>query len=174
MSDTGDLEGNLTVTFTGLEGLRRRMEERNGDEAERKRYLEDQVKEYIPAASEVELKNKPEWNSSAGPLVAEFTLKVPGWASGAGRRALLPVGLFSATEKRLFDHAVRVHPIYFEYPFQKVDDITIELPAGWQTTSLPAAKNVDQKAVVYTSKGERQEPAALDSDVSSRSSSCRS
>ena len=54
----------------------------------------------------------------------------------------------------MFDHAVRVHPIYFEYPFQKVDDITIELPAGWQTTSLPAAKNVDQKAVVYTSKAE--------------------
>ena len=92
------------------------------------------------------------WNSSATPLVAEFALKVPGWASGAGRRALVPVGLFSATEHHLFDHAVRVHPIYFEFPFQKIDDITIELPAGWQTTSLPAAQNVDAKAVVYTLK----------------------
>jgi len=152
LSDTGDLEGNLTVTFTGLEALRRRVEERNGDEAERKRFLEDQVKEYIPAASEVDLKNKPDWTSSAVPLVAEFALKVPGWASGAGRRALVPVGLFSASEKHLFDHAVRVHPIYFEFPFQKVDDISIELPSGWQTTGLPAAKNVDAKVLVYTLK----------------------
>jgi transglutaminase-like putative cysteine protease len=154
LSDSGDIEGNLTVTFTGLEALRRRVEERNVDEAERKTFLEDQVKEYIPAASEVDLKNKPDWNSSAVPLVAEFTLKIPGWASGAGRRALVPVGLFSATEHHLFDHAVRVHPIYFEFPFQKVDDITIELPAGWQTTSLPAAQNVDAKAVVYSLKVE--------------------
>ena len=154
LSDTGDLEGNLTVTFTGLEALSRRVEERNSDEAERKAFLEDQVKEYIPAASEVDLKNKPDWNSSANPLVAEFALKVPGWASGAGRRALVPVGLFGATEKHLFDHSVRVHPIYFEFPFEKIDDITIELPAGWQTTSLPAAQNVDQKVVVYILKVE--------------------
>src|SRR5438132_3687117 len=154
LSDTGDLEGNLTVTFTGLEALSRRVEERNVDEAERKKFLEDQVKEYIPAASDVDLKNKPDWNSSATPLVAEFALKVPGWASGAGRRALVPVGLFSATEHHLFDHAVRVHPIYFEFPFQKIDDITIELPAGWQTTSLPAAQNVDAKVVVYSLKVE--------------------
>jgi len=154
LSDTGDLEGNLTVTFTGLEALRRRVEERNVDAAERKKFIEDQVKEYIPAASEVDLKNKPDWNSSAVPLVAEFSLKVPGWVSGAGRRALVPVGLFSATEQHLFDHAARVHPIYFEFPFQKVDDITIELPAGWQTTSLPAAQNQDGKVVLYTLKVE--------------------
>jgi hypothetical protein len=153
-SDTGDLEGSLRVTFTGLEALWRRVEERNVDEAERKKFLEDQVKEYIPAASEVDLKNKPEWNSSAVPLVAEFELKVPGWVSGAGRRALVPVGLFSATERHLFDHTVRVHPIYFEFPFEKVDDITIELPAGWQTTSLPTAQNVDSKVVVYSLKVE--------------------
>jgi len=154
LSDTGDLEGNLTVTFTGLEALSRRVEERNVDEAERKKFLEDQVKEYIPAASDVDLKNKPDWNSSAVPLVAQFALKIPGWASGAGRRALVPVGLFSATEHHLFDHAVRLHPIYFEFPFQKVDEITIELPAGWQTTSLPAAQNVDAKVVVYSLKVE--------------------
>ena len=93
--------------------MRRRVEERNEDETARKKFLEDEVREYIPAAIDVELTNKPEWNSSAPSLVAEFSLKVPGWASGAGRRALLPVGLFSATEKHLFDHTNRVHPIYF-------------------------------------------------------------
>jgi hypothetical protein len=81
-------------------------------------------------------------------------MKVPGWASGAGRRAMLPVGLFSATEKHLFDHTQRVHPIYFEFPFQKADDVTIELPLGWQVSSTPKAVNQDAKAIVYTMKAE--------------------
>ena len=154
LSDTGDLEGTLEETFTGLEALQRRVEERNLDETDRRKFLEDQVREYVPAAIEVELTNKPEWNSSAPTLVAEFNLKVPGWASGAGRRALVPVGLFSGSEKRLFDHANREHAIYFEYPFQRMDDVTLELPAGWRTESLPPARNQGGQVVAYFLKVE--------------------
>lgn len=150
LTETGDLEGKLTLTFTGLEGLRRRVEQNNEDETEHKKFLEEQAQEYIPAACQIELVNKPDWKTSASPLVAEFTLKVPGWAAQAGRRVLLPVGLFSATEKHLFDHATRVHPIYFEFPFQKLDDITIEPPAGWQITSVPAPQNQDGHVIAYT------------------------
>jgi hypothetical protein len=152
LSDTGDLEGTLEVTFTGLEALQRRVEERHVDDTDRKKFLEDQIREYIPATIEVELTNKPEWNSSAPTLVADFHLKVAGWASGAGRRALVPVGLFSASEKRLFDHANRVHPIYMEYPFEKVDDVTMELPAGWQVTSLPPARDKIGQIIAYSLK----------------------
>jgi hypothetical protein len=85
-------------------------------------------------------------------LVAVYDLKVPGWASAAGRRALLPFGLFSATEKQLFDHTNRVHPLYFEYPFQKEDEVTIQLPLGWQVSSLPKDLSQDAKAAVYVRK----------------------
>ena len=154
LSDTGDLEGKLTVTITGLEASHRRVEERLADDAERKKFLEDEVKESIPAASEVELTNKPDWKASTPPLVAEFTLKVPGWVSGAGRRVLLPVGLFGAPERHLFDHADRVQPIYFQYPFQRVDDIDIELPLGWQISTLPAPQKQDAHVIVYSMKAE--------------------
>jgi hypothetical protein len=150
LDDTGSLEGKLTITFTGLEALWRRQEERNVDETDRKKFLEDQVREYIPVGIDVELTNKPDWGSSSEKLVAEYDLKVPGWVSGAGRRALLPVALFGATEKQLFEHANRVHPIYFEFPFEKIDDVTIELPLGWQVSSVPPAKNQDAKLIVYT------------------------
>lgn len=152
--DTGDLEGTLTMTFTGLEASRRRVEERDADDEARKKFLEDQVRECIPAGIEVELTNKPEWKSSAASMVAEYHLKIPGWASGAGRRALLPVGLFSATEKHLFEHANRAHPIYFEFPFQRLDDISIELPLDWQVSSLPPATKQDGHIIVYTLKTE--------------------
>jgi hypothetical protein len=152
LDDTGSLAGKLIITFTGLEALSRRQEERNVDETDRKKFLEEQVKEYIPVGIDVELTNKPDWGSSSETLVAEYDLKVTGWASSAGRRALLPVALFGATEKRVFEVSNRVHPIYFEFPFRKVDDVTIELPLGWHVSSLPPAKNQDAKAIVYTLK----------------------
>lgn len=155
LADSGDLEGKLTVTYTGLEASQRRVQQRNADGVARKTFLENQVKAAIPAGSEVELINRPEWSGTASPLVAEFSLKVPGWVSGAGRRALLPVGIFSAGEKRLFDHARRTHPIYFEYPFQKLDDITIELPPGWQVSRVPPVKeHGGGNAVAYALKAE--------------------
>jgi len=83
LTSDGSLEGKLTVTFTGLEAQWRRVQERNEDEAHRKKLLEDYVKEIVPVGIEVELVNKPEWTSSAPSLVAEYTLKVPGWVAGA-------------------------------------------------------------------------------------------
>jgi len=153
LTDTGDLEGKLTVTFTGLEAAERRVEERLADNTARKKYLEDEVEGSIPAASEVDLTNTPDWKSSA-PLVAEFALKVPGWMSGAGRRALLPVGLFGNQEKGVFAHSDRVHQIYLEHPFERVDDINIELPLGWQIGTLPAPKKENGSIVVYTMQAE--------------------
>jgi hypothetical protein len=154
LTDTGDLEGRLAVTFTGLLALQRRLEEINEDDATRKKFLEDEAQQFIPVGSQADLVNKPEWTSSTVPLVAEFDIKVPGWAAQAGRRVLLPVGLFSASEKHLFDHAFRAHPIYFEFPFEKVDDITIEPPLGWLVASLPPAQTRDLKAVSYTLNAE--------------------
>jgi hypothetical protein len=154
LSDSGDLEGKLTVTYIGLEASRRRAEEHLADAADRKKYLEDDVKSSIPVGCDVELTNQPEWKTSTPSLVAEFTLKVLGWASGAGHRALLPVGLFGAPEKHLFDHANRVHPIYFEFPFERTDDVSIDLPLGWQITTLPAPQKQDAHIVTYTSKAE--------------------
>jgi hypothetical protein len=156
LSETGDLQGKLTITFTGLEAMQRREEERNQDDTERRKYLEEHVREYIPAAIELELTNKPGWNNPDSPLVAEFSLKVPGWASGAGRRVLVPVGLFAGTEKHLFDHAGRVHPIYMEFPFQKIDDVTIELPPGWQVNSLPSEQKQDGHVITYAMKVENE------------------
>jgi hypothetical protein len=155
LSDTGDLEGKLTVTLTGLEAMSRRMEERNADDAERKKVFEEQVKEYIPAAAELELTNQPDWKSSSQPLVAEFSVKIPGWISAAGSRAMLPVGIFSGTEKHVFEHANRVHPVYFQFPFEKTDDVTIDLPVGWQVQSLPQPRNQDSHVVAYALKAEK-------------------
>jgi len=149
LNEEGGLEGTVTVTYYGLEARDLRLEHRSGDDAARKRDLEDRLKRSIPASAEIELKNKPDWKSSNQPLVAEFEVNIPGWLSGAGKHMLLPTGVFSAAEKHMFEHAHRTFPVYFEYCYQKIDNLTISLPPGWQVSSKPKPINQDLKAVAY-------------------------
>jgi hypothetical protein len=154
LSDDGSLEGKVTVSYAGLEAQTLRVQERHEDDAARKTHLEDLLKEYVPASMDVELKNKPDWKSANDPLVAEYEIKIGGWASNAGKRALLPVGLFGGPEKHIFEHTKRTFPIYFPFPFQRVDEVNIQLPAGWQVGSVPKPVDQDSKAVQYTLKVE--------------------
>ena len=154
LDSEGTLTGKLTVTYWGSDAQSLRIEERIEDETSRKKLLEDMVRETIPAAIEVDLVNHPDWSSSSPSLQTEYSLKVPGWVAGAGKRALLPVGLFSSPEKSIFEHSGRVHPVYFHYPYRKVDDITIELPLGWKVASLAKSVDRDAKAAAYTMKSE--------------------
>jgi len=156
LTDQGSLEGTLTVTYSGLEALYLRMDQKDQDDASRKKLLEDLVREAIPVGIEVDLTNQPDWNSSSPTFVAQYSLKVPGWVSSAGHRALFPLGLFSLNEKHLFEHAERTYAVYFPYPFQKIDDVTVVMPVGWKVDNLPAPVSRDARAVGYTLKAEDQ------------------
>jgi hypothetical protein len=154
LAANGTLEGKMTVTFTGEEALWRRHEERNEDDAGRKQFLEDEIKADVPSGIVVELTNRPDWNSASPALVAEYDLKIPGWASIAGQRAVMPVGLFGGQDKRTFQHQTREHPLYFAFRHQSADDVTIELPPNWQVSSSPQPTREDGKVLNYASSCE--------------------
>ena len=150
MNDDGALEGKLTVTYAGLEAHWRRIEERDEDGTEKKKFLEDEVKSWVPVGIDISLTNQPDWTSSSVTMVAVFDFKVEGWASPAGKKILIPVSLFSAADKHMFEHAHRVHPIYFDFPTQAKDDVKLQLPLNWSVVSVPRIPAQDQKVVVYS------------------------
>ena len=151
---TGSLEGKVTVTYTGIEASRRRLLQRHADDTARTQLLERDLQADVPVGIEQKLVNAPDWTSSETPLVAEFDLKVPGWASSAGKRMLLPVGLFGAGEKHTFEHGARTNPLYFSFPRQYVDDVSIDLPDGWRVASIPGPRTADLKLAKYTMSSE--------------------
>lgn len=159
LNEEGGLEGPVKVTYTGLEALDRRLGQRFGDATQRKEYLEEELKNVIPATAEVELKNKPDWDSSDEKLVAEYDVKIPGWASSAGRHVVLPLGLFAGAQKHVFEHTQRTHAIYFSYMFQTEDQTKITLPAGWKVGSLPTEVHLDATAAEYRIQAEKKENA---------------
>lgn len=152
LSENGELEGKLTVTYTGLEAMYHRLEERNDDDVARKKDLEERVTSQIASHAEAELTNKPDWTDSETPLVAEFNLKITDVTVNAGSRTVMPAAFFTVAEKNIFEHANRVHPIYIDYPYEKSDDLTVELPSGWHVGSVPSEQNVGQKVIHYSLK----------------------
>jgi hypothetical protein len=157
LDEEGSLEGSVKVTYTGLEALGKRLSYRLSDDTQRKEYLEEELKNVIPAAAEVELKNKPDWNSSDEKFVAEYSVKVPGWANPAGKHVVLPLSLFAGAQKHMFEHSQRTYAIYFAYMFQTEDATRIALPEGWKVESLPKEFHLDAKAADYRIHAEGKE-----------------
>jgi hypothetical protein len=54
----------------------------------------------------------------------------------------------------MFEHSARVHPLYFTFPYQHTDEIAIELPPGWQVSSVPKARADDIKVATYNSSAQ--------------------
>ncbi|HWS17183.1 MAG TPA: hypothetical protein VN223_04175, partial [Candidatus Elarobacter sp.] len=64
-------------------------------------------------------------------LTAIFSVEMPGYASTAGKRLLVPAYLFQARQMDAFKHMDRKFPIYFPYAFGEVDKINISMPGGY-------------------------------------------
>lgn len=156
MGDDGMVEGKLTVTYVGQEAMSRRIEADEDDDAERRKSLVDEVKGWVPAGATVELTNSPEWNGSDGALVAEFNLKTQTWGTQTGRRLLVSQSFFANPVARQFDHPSRTYPVYFDYAYTFMDDITMQLPLVFRVTSVPASQDRTNGMGFYQISSENQ------------------
>lgn len=145
----GSLQGNLKVVFTGQEALQRRLDNRDKDEVGRRKGLQEEVQTWLPAGSSVELKSVGPWEKAANTLAADFSIQVRNFATVAGRRLLLPMGIFQSTKAYPFQSATRIHPIYFPYPYQAIDEVTVQLEDGQKVETLPAPRNQETPFASY-------------------------
>ena len=141
LDESGGLEGTVTITYSGLEAFDRRFDARTLDEVAKRESLEKELQRWIPRPSEATLQNKPEWSRSDSTLTAEFHVKIKDWATPAGQRLLCPEGVFSGTDHSSFQSDTRVHDLYFPFPSETRDSISLSIPAGYHIDLLPAAKS---------------------------------
>jgi hypothetical protein len=133
----GNLQGKLQVSWTGQEALELRQDQVIEDTVERRKTLEDRVKGWLPAGSTVELTAVPDWEGSEAPLRADFVIKVPGAAMISRRRLILSPEILESGGGAIFRSPDRTNPVYFRYPFERVDQITFQLPPGAEVENLP-------------------------------------
>lgn len=137
LSEDGSLKGKVVLEFNGAEALEHRLDGIDRDEAGRKKDLEDELKQWLPAGSLVKMDVAQGWENSDTSLAARFDVEVPNYATLAGKRFLIPAFLFQSKENQAFAHGQRKYPVYFPYPFTDNDAFIVQVPAGFTLESIP-------------------------------------
>lgn len=145
----GNLKGTITVQYEGGEGLEHRLDEMNADDAGKKKDLEDELETWLPNGAIAKLVKAEGWNASDGPLTAVFDVELPGYASSAGKRLLVPAYLFQARQMDAFKHAERKFPVYFPYAFSESDRVNIKIPDGYSLETVPQEQAARLGYAVY-------------------------
>jgi hypothetical protein len=145
----GNLKGSATVAYSGQEALTRRLQTLEKDDVEFRKDAEEDVRAYMPHGASVKLLSIEGQEEAENPLTLHFQIDVPNFAVTAGRRLILPLAVFHATEGAMFSSNRRVHALCFSYPADVQDNVKLEMPAGFQTESLPSENKIDSGIAHY-------------------------
>jgi hypothetical protein len=138
MGNDNWLQGQLVVTFLGQQAMDLRQDADDQDDADRKKALTDKVVAWLPPGATVTLTNQPDWAGSNISLRAEFDVRMKTVNAISGHLVVMPESLFSDADMPRFDHPERTYPLYFDYPWEFRDDITLVLPMNLDVGDLPA------------------------------------
>ena len=146
----GGLSGTVKTTYTGHEALVRRLEHIHDDAEARKTDLEKELADILPPGATVTLTNLVNIDNSAPDLVASYEVSLPGIATAAGEKMLLPVSPLLGAARYPFRTTARKYPVYFPYPFREFDDIVITLPEGLTSEVCPEARKDENAFSAFT------------------------
>lgn len=146
----GNLAGTIMTTYTGHEALVRRLEHIHDDDAARKKDLEKELSDVLPLGAVVTMTKLENIDNSAPSLIAHYDISIPGIATAAGEKMVLPVSPLIGTAQYPFRHAQRKFPVYFPYPFREFDDIVITLPEGLASEARPSPHKTQNDFSAYS------------------------
>ncbi len=140
LDDDGTLAGKLEVTYLRQWSSEMRQEEQEDDDAGKKKDITDEVKSILPSGASFEITSMTGWDKNSDPVHIEATLRIPGYATAAGHRILVPLTFFQAAQPTSFQSEKRINSIYFHFPQIEKDSIVMHVPSGFKIETLPAAQ----------------------------------
>jgi hypothetical protein len=161
LQQDGSIHGTVEITFSGMPALNYRLEERNEDEAARKKDMEDLLRGWVPASATVELQKVNDWKSSKLPLVATYQVTIPAYTSAAGSRVILPMTVFVGAYRNPFVSKQRSNPILFSFPYADEDDVTVHLAPEYQLDSLPKGRSLKNGVSEFSADCKIDSPTVL-------------
>lgn len=140
LSEDGTLEGDVRVEFHGHSGRARKEYNDEDTPEERVKTLTEAIKSRISTAevSNVKVLNVTDPKE---PFIYEFHIRVPGYAQRTGKRLFVQPAFFQYNMPALFASAERKHRVNFEYAWTEQDEVTIELPAGFELDHADAPES---------------------------------
>ena len=133
--EDGTLEGTAKLEFTGHTGAYHKEYNDDDTPQQREETLKNIVKYNLLSSAEISDISIENVSDPDKPFTYNFKVKVPGYATRTGKRIFLQPNVFERSSKPGFESSDRRYEVYFKYPYSERDDITIELPAGYDLES---------------------------------------
>jgi len=164
LKDDGSIEGSVEYSYTGHVSRSEKLDVEDQTAAQREEDWKKSLQGRLSTAemSDFEIANVDDHEK---PMVVKYKVAVSGYATRTGKRILLQPAFFQHNVGPRFTATDRKWPVYFDYGWAEDDEVTIELPAGWEL-DLPTApqsstlggvgaysvnvrKTLDGKTVIY-------------------------
>jgi len=131
LSDDGTLEGDVRLEYTGHAATNRRRGFQEQQEEQQQDHLQKMLTDQYAGAevTSIHLENAADPDK---PLLLSYHIKVPDYAQRTGKRLFLPIAFFQRNVPAKFSASERKYPVYFSYPWMEQDQMTVELPEGYE------------------------------------------
>lgn len=161
LDETGALEGDVTVTYTGYFEAARKNSLDAATAEERKKLVTDEVQKTLKLAevSAVQIDNAAD---PLAPLQVRYHLRVPDYAERTGSRLFVQPAVFRKGLPPLFQAATRTTPVLFDHHYAESDDVTITFPEGFDLEAgnapddLPLGQVGEYQVSITLAKTSRQ------------------
>jgi hypothetical protein len=149
LAEDGTLEGECTVAYTGHWGVRFREEDDHEAPAERERALKEALGQRLPGVevSEIRVENIAD---PAQPYKQAYRIRVPGYAQRTGSRLFFQPAVFQKGVGAIFSAPARSSDVYFPFAWTEEDDVSIELPAGFELEQPEGPPAIEAGAARWT------------------------
>ena len=152
----GEGTAKIQVDFTGQMGAYRRQEMHQEDETGRRKTFGEDIQKWLPAGSTFEVTSIANWDKNDLPVHIEGTAKIPTLGTAAGHRMLVPAAVFQAPQAASFHPEKRLYAIYFNCPYEEIDEVKLHVPTGYKIEAVPEARKIKPGAVGYEISAEQQ------------------
>lgn len=137
LTDEGVIEGEVLVEYHGHFAIEKKEEYDNESANEREESVREELKSVLSTAeiSDIRVENVTD---QVKPLTYIYRIRVAGYAEKTGKRLFLQPAFFQYGVKPLFSASQRRYEVYFDYPWQEMDEVTIDLPEGFALDNADA------------------------------------
>ena len=134
LSEDGTLEGDVVIEYTGHTGAEKKENNDDDSPAQREETLNGMLKGRMSTAeiANIQIENIADPDK---PFTYRFHVRVPGYAQRTGKRLFLQPAFFQKGIDPLFSASRRKYNVYFPYPWSELDEVDIQLPAGYELES---------------------------------------
>jgi len=130
LDEQGTLEGDLHEIRTGHPAEEWRAGYLRHSQQEREKMFGDEIKNRLPGA-EVTAVQLSDPADISKPVSLNYHLKIENYATRTGKRLFFAPAVFEMNEPARYVSSTRKYDVLMKYPWSEVEDVSIELPAGY-------------------------------------------